>query len=172
VFAPAAEQKLARQARQRKERAEARKEKRHLKAEAKRARKANVQRAAKWNDERKAADKVKKAINRPDKREKRRRRMLLRADKLEAQAKKLMIEAQKARARFAVLTELKEVRNALSLFFPVLFSVRGVYDWLTLHVSTSNGVGSWVRVIGMAGLHHVTAWVHSWCALIVCLVFT
>jgi hypothetical protein len=103
------EQKIARRKAQTELRVEARRLKRQEKSAAKQARKANVKRAAKWTDERKALDKLKKIANKPRKDERKRLRMIQRAEKLEEQSKKLYIEAQKARARFAYLTELKEV---------------------------------------------------------------
>ncbi|KAI0123100.1 hypothetical protein BJ170DRAFT_643341 [Xylariales sp. AK1849] len=99
------EAKLKRQQEQRIIRAAERKEKRQLKSEAKQARKANVRRAGKWTEERRAEDKIKKALNKPHKEEKRYRRLLSRADRLEVQALTLMKQAQQARARYAVMTE-------------------------------------------------------------------
>lgn len=102
---PSPEAKLAQQKKKRQDQAETRKAKKHAKSEAKKARKSNLQLAAKSGDPEQ---------NGQGKQEKRRKRMLARAEKLEAQAKKLMLEAKKARARFEVLTELKQVRFSVS----------------------------------------------------------
>lgn len=153
---PIPEAKLARQKKLRQERAETRKAKRHAKAEAKKARKANVQPAGKWTEERRAADTEKKAAAQSssgpgNKQEKRRRRLLVRAEKLEAQAQKLMIEAQKARARFDVLTELKQVRLFFFLSPPrCWFAVVEIScGWLRLPVPRSLELGGHIHSRGV-----------------------
>lgn len=110
-FCPPAEAKRIRSLEARAKRAELRKEKRAIKSEAKKARRLKGNVNTKWTEDRKADEKLRKAITKPHKEERRYRKMLDRAERLEAQAKKLMKEAQMARARYAAMTVQREVGN-------------------------------------------------------------